>query len=272
VRSIGTAIATFAATNIDDIVLLMLWFSQTSQTLRGRHIVAGQYLGFSALIALSLLGFIGSLVIPPTWIGLLGVVPILLGVRQLWQLRQGAGANDAGVSAARLAAVPSGGRGLWNPHIYGVAAVTFANGGDNLGIYIPLFASSTLPELALTVTIFLLLIAVWCYTSWRLTRQPLIAAALTRYGHVVMPFVLIGLGLYILIEQDTLSLFGRGHCEGYTALLTLVVGGAEAPRSLFGSSPAERNRSVSSLRCRRTQLGGAPHQLSVDAEVRAGSM
>lgn len=200
-----TAVATFAATNIDDIVLLMLWFSQSGQGLRGRQIVAGQYLGFVALVALSLLGFLGALVIPPAWVGLLGFVPIALGVRRLWQLRAGdAGAEEA--SPPRPEGSPSATPGLWSPQTYGVAAVTFANGGDNLGIYIPLFASSTLPELALTVAIFLLLVAVWCYVGWRLTTQPQVAAALQRYGHVMMPFVLIGLGLYILAEQGTLSL------------------------------------------------------------------
>jgi hypothetical protein len=71
-----TAVATFAATNIDDIVRLMLWFSQTGPALRGRQIVAGQYLGFVALVALSLLGFLGALIIPPAWIGLLGLAPL----------------------------------------------------------------------------------------------------------------------------------------------------------------------------------------------------
>lgn len=54
--------------------------------------------------------------------------------------------------------------------------------------------------------IFLLLVAVWCFAGWRLASQPQIAALLTRYGYAVMPFVLIGLGLYILVEQDTISL------------------------------------------------------------------
>ncbi len=34
-----------------------------------------------------------------------------------------------------------------NPQTYKVAAVTVANGGDNIGIYVPLFASSDLTSL-----------------------------------------------------------------------------------------------------------------------------
>jgi cadmium resistance protein CadD (predicted permease) len=81
--AIITGTVTFAATNIDDIFVLMLFFSQVNSRLRPRHIVAGQYLGFTALVAISLLGFLGGLVVPRAWIGLLGLAPILIGVKKL---------------------------------------------------------------------------------------------------------------------------------------------------------------------------------------------
>jgi cadmium resistance transport/sequestration family protein len=207
IPTIITAVVTFAATNIDDLFILLLFFSQTNQTFRPWHIVVGQYLGFVTLIALSLLGFIGSLVIPSAWIGLLGFAPILLGLQRLWGLHGSENATSAEMTDPTLAP-PTAVRG-WSTQSYGVATVTFANGGDNIGVYSPVFASSTLPEVVLIVTIFLLLVAVWCYVGWRLTQQPLIAKTLTRYGGRVVPFVLIGLGVYILVESDTVSLFGR---------------------------------------------------------------
>lgn len=41
-----------------------------------------------------------------------------------------------------------------------------------------------------------------------MTRHPLVARVLARYSHIIVPFVLIGLGLYILIESGTLGLLG----------------------------------------------------------------
>src|SRR4051812_38665187 len=76
-----TAAITFAATNIDDIFILMLFFSQANKEFHLWHIVAGQFLGFTALVLISLLGFFGGLIISRAWIGLLGLVPIILGVR-----------------------------------------------------------------------------------------------------------------------------------------------------------------------------------------------
>jgi cadmium resistance protein CadD (predicted permease) len=80
-----------------------------------------------------------------------------------------------------------------------VAGVTIANGGDNIGIYVPLFASSsTLAEIITLVAIFLAVTAVWCALAYYLVNHQLIATRLRRVGHIVLPFVLIGLGAYIL--------------------------------------------------------------------------
>jgi cadmium resistance protein CadD (predicted permease) len=81
--AIIAGITSFAATNIDDIVILMLFFAQVNASFRPRQIVVGQYLGFSVLIIASLPGFFGGLIVPRAWIGLLGLVPIAIGVTRL---------------------------------------------------------------------------------------------------------------------------------------------------------------------------------------------
>jgi cadmium resistance protein CadD (predicted permease) len=93
------------------------------------------------------------------------------------------------------------------PQTCAVAAVTIANGGDNIGIYIPLFASSSLPQLAIILGVFFLLVGVWCFVAERLARQKAIAPGLTQYGDRIVPFVFIALGLYILVDSETYRLF-----------------------------------------------------------------
>ena len=196
-----TAVLTFTATNIDDIFLLMMFFSQTNHIFRRRHVVAGQYLGFIALVAISLLGFAGRFIMPREFIGLLGLAPIVIGVRKLFEKeREIQPADLSGQKAPSLLGV------FLHPKTYSVAAVTFANGGDNIGIYTPLFASLDLPGLILTVTVFLFLVAVWCVLALKLTHQKHVARVLSRYGHRLVPVVLIGLGVFILIENGTLYL------------------------------------------------------------------
>lgn len=192
----------FIATNVDDILILMLFFSQTNSSFRRRHIVVGQYLGFIALIIASLPGFFGGLIIPRAWIGLLGFVPIAIAISNLINNKEDEPeiqtVSDSSTAKNLLVVIA--------PQTYKVAAVTFANGGDNIGIYVPLFASSNLAELAVICLTFLVLIGVWCYVAYHLTRHKAIARILTKYGERIVPFVLIGLGIFILLESKTYQL------------------------------------------------------------------
>jgi len=176
VATLLTGIIAFAATNIDDIVILTLFFSQGQ---RRRMIVLGQYLGFTALILISLAGFFGGRVLPHEWIRFLGMIPIAIGLKKLL-------AKNEHNSTRR-------GRGLWN-----IAVVTFANGGDNIGVYTPLFAVSDTRQLVELLAVFYVLISVWCFVGALIPRHPLIARGLKRGTHWIAPLVLIGLGIYIL--------------------------------------------------------------------------
>lgn len=209
-QAIVTGITAFVATNIDDIVIMVIFFAQNDVTFRPKHVVAGKYLGFTALILASFPGFFGSLILPRPWIGLLGLLPIAIGVHHL--IRTDEDEQVQTVSSNQLKTLEND-RSLlarlarmFNPQTYTVAAVTVANGGDNIGIYVPLFASSTLQSLLTILGVFYVLVGAWCYLAYRLTRQPTIARLLARYGQRLVPFVLIGLGIFILVKSDSYQL------------------------------------------------------------------
>jgi cadmium resistance transport/sequestration family protein len=202
ITAIPTGITAFIATNLDDLVILTLLFSQVNTTFRRRHIVAGQYLGFTALVVASLFGFFCGLIIPEQWIGLLGLVPMAIGINQLFN-------NDSSpnsVDGEKQSAVPAMLKSFLAPQTYGVAAITFANGGDNIGIYLPLFANSDLGHLGIILIIFFVLVGLWCYLTYNLTRQPLLAEFLLRHGNTFVPFILIGLGSFLILDSHALSL------------------------------------------------------------------
>ena len=209
------ALIAFVATNIDDIVILLLFFSQVDGNLRRQHIVVGQYLGFTFLIVASLPGYFGGLIVPREWIGFLGILPIAIGVKQLISREkdttQVQTVNSDRSYASASNPIVSFLFSILNPQTYKVAAVTVANGGDNISIYIPLFAGSKLASLAVTLAVFFFMVGVWCAIAYLLTRQPTIAYVLTRYGDRVVPFVLIGLGLLIMYERGTFGLIFSPH-------------------------------------------------------------
>lgn len=211
---LGTAFAggivAFAVTNIDDIIILLLFFSQADNKLGRQHIVAGQYLGFTAIIIASLPGFFGGLIVPREWIGLLGLLPIAIGIKQLVSREKEIAQVQTVTSDFKYASssnpIVAFLFSVLDPQTYKVAAVTVANGGDNISIYIPLFAGNQLASLGVILAVFFVMVGVWCAIAYFLTRQPTIAYVLSRYGRHVVPFVLIGLGLSIMYERGTFGL------------------------------------------------------------------
>ena len=214
-QAVVAGMTSFVVTNIDDILILMLFFAQVNATLRPKHILIGQYLGFTVLIILSLPGFFGGLMVSKEWIGLLGLMPIAIGIKHLLAQKLSNPKNNE--TAIQLVpderSQPKADQPLRSelahlgaPQTYQVATVTIANGGDNVSVYVPLFASSNLPRLSVILSVFLIMVGVWCAIAYHLTRHPLVAQSLTRRGDALVPYVLIGLGIFILIDSETYRL------------------------------------------------------------------
>jgi cadmium resistance protein CadD (predicted permease) len=185
-------VMTFTATNIDDSLLLVLFFSD--RRFRARHVFVGQALGIGLLVMISLLGAWLALAVAGRWIGLLGLLPIILGVRELLARR----AHDDGSTPALETAVTRAPPG-WRQSA-AVAGVTLANGGDNIGVYTPLFAALPPEQTALLLAVFTIMLAVWLCGAFYLARRSAVAGRVQRAGRAVFPYALIGLGMIILAE------------------------------------------------------------------------
>ncbi|MGW1092381.1 cadmium resistance transporter [Streptomyces sp. NPDC002596] len=195
---IGQAAGLFAVTNIDDILILALFFAQGAGH-RGstRRIVLGQYLGFAAILAVAVAAAFGATFLPEPAIPYLGLLPLALGLKAAWQAwKDRRDGGDEEETQTR-----EGG-----PSSLEVAAVTFANGGDNIGVYVPVFATAGIGGMSVYAVVFLVLVAVWCFAGRFFATRPVIAKALARWGHILLPVVLIAIGLLILIEGGAFGL------------------------------------------------------------------
>jgi cadmium resistance transport/sequestration family protein len=184
--ALSRAIVAFAATNLDDIFVLTFFFAQ--KNLQIWRVVLGQYLGIAGLILVSLAGFFASLLIPYKWIGLLGLIPIGIGIRKLLALQE---EQKEKIGVRRVESSLT------------VAAITFANGGDNIAIYTPLFASSSSATLTITLITFSVMIALWCVAGYAIGNHFVVIRLIDRYGHILVPFIFIGLGFYILLGSQS---------------------------------------------------------------------
>ena len=177
----------FVSTNIDDLFLLVGFFSDRSYS--RVHIFGGQILGMAIIVAISLAAASAALAISPQRVGLLGVAPIVIGFGKLLRLGK---AEDEGQPTA--------------VGVLQVATVTVVNGGDNIAAYTPIFATQGSRDIIATLVIFGVLTLVWCVAALGLVRHTALGKPLRRYGHVLLPFILIGLGGLILYRSGAINL------------------------------------------------------------------
>ena len=195
-RALILGITLFAATNIDDTFVLLGFFADPKY--RAHRVVIGQYLGIATLVAISLLAALIALVIPPAYVGLLGLLPIAIGARKLIDLWGGRDRKEEELERHPASAA----RG----QVLAVAAVTIANGGDNIGVYTPVFAVRSGIETAVIIAVFVLMTAMWCAIAHWLVHHRTIGAPIRKYGHLILPPLLIGLGLSVLLEAGSFAL------------------------------------------------------------------
>lgn len=187
VTHIVLAVTTFAVTNMDDLLILSLYFANPAY--KTKNIILGQYSGILVLIGISLSGFFLGKFLDEKWISLLGLVPLVIGIKELIILAKHS--NTTVISEDILQTKTTF-------QFVSVAVITIANGGDNIGVYTPLFATVSPVLLVMYISIFLLLTSLWCFLGHFFVNHPVTRGMFARYGKAVMPFFLILLGLFIM--------------------------------------------------------------------------
>jgi cadmium resistance protein CadD (predicted permease) len=189
IEVIGLAVVLFVSTNIDDIFVLITFYADHRFAIR--QIVFGQYLGLYALVLISVVASLVSLLLPKEQVGLLGVLPVLIGARKLVALwRANKEGKTSGTNQARA--------------VLTVTTVTVANGGDNIGVYTPVFATRPFPDLVVIGVVFAAMTALWLAVAYWLVNLPQVGAPIRRYGSWVAPVILIGLGAMILYKAGSI--------------------------------------------------------------------
>lgn len=194
---IFTAIVLYTATAIDLLVILLIYFARAHTKKEYRDIYIGQFLGSMTLIIISLFFAFVLHYVPKKWmLGLLGLIPIYLGIKVAifddceGEKRAKDALNDKGLS--KLVGI--------------VALVTIAScGADNIGLFVPYFVSLNFSQLIVTLIVFVILIFVLIYTAQRLADIKDIGEIVEKFNRWIMAVVYIGLGIFIIIENDTIK-------------------------------------------------------------------
>jgi len=205
---VAQAVGMFAVTNVDDILVLALLFGRVAGERGGvLRVVLGQYLGFAAILLASVVGASGAGLLPGPALPYLGLLPLLLGLRAGWAVwRDRRAGPDRGRCEEGDVDGGDDGRAAGRVATWQVGLVTLANGGDNIGVYVPVFAIAGTAGLAVYCVVFLAGVGLWCALGLLLATRPPTARVLGRRGHLLLPVVLVGIGLVILVEGGAFGL------------------------------------------------------------------
>jgi len=199
-QTIISAIGVYISTSIDYLIVLIILFAQLSQNKQKWHIYAGQYLGTGLLVGVSLVAAYIVNFVPEAWmVGLLGLIPIYLGIRFAIV---GEGEEEEKEEIIERLEQSKATQLFWT-----VTLLTIASGGDNLGIYIPYFASLDWAQTLVALLVFAIGVIIFCELSRVLSSIPLISETIEKYERIIVPLVFIPLGLYIMYESGTIETF-----------------------------------------------------------------
>ena len=197
IQNIVTSIILYSGTAVDLLIILMLFFAKRKSRKDIINIYLGQFLGSVSLILLSLLfAFVLNYIPSKEILGLLGLIPIFLGLKVLLL-------GDSDGEAIAKDGLRKDDKNL----IFLVAMITFAScGADNIGVFVPYFITLNLANLIVALLTFLVMIYLLVFSAQKLAQVPSVGETLEKYSRWFIAVVYLGLGIYILIENNSFDI------------------------------------------------------------------
>ena len=197
IQNVVTSIILYSGTAVDLLIILMLFFAKRKSRKDIINIYLGQFLGSVSLILLSLLfAFVLNYIPSKEILGLLGLIPIFLGLKVLLL-------GDSDGEAIAKDGLRKDNKNL----IFLVAMITFAScGADNIGVFVPYFITLNLANLIVTLLTFLVMIYLLVFSAQKLAQVPSVGETLEKYSRWFIAVVYLGLGMYILIENNSFDM------------------------------------------------------------------
>ena len=197
IQNVVTSIILYSGTAVDLLIILMLFFAKRKSRKDIINIYLGQFLGSVSLILLSLLfAFVLHYIPSKEILGLLGLIPIFLGLKVLLL-------GDSDGEAIAKEGLRKDNKNL----IFLVAMITFAScGADNIGVFVPYFITLNLANLIVALLTFLVMIYLLVFSAQKLAQVSSVGEILEKYSRWFIAVVYLGLGIYILIENNSFDI------------------------------------------------------------------
>ncbi len=195
IETILTAVAAFVATGLDELVVLTVLFVYASDIKLKRQVYLGQEIGMLILLGISTLAVMGIMLIPREWVGLLGFLPMIQGIRIFFFDK------DEDDEEEEIQEKLSKHKNL----LFSVAIIAVAGGAEELAIYIPYFSTLSKGYLIIVWITFLVLVPFWCSFCLKISSITYIKSIIERFERIIIPITFIGLGMFVLLENGTIQ-------------------------------------------------------------------
>jgi cadmium resistance protein CadD (predicted permease) len=193
---VGIAAAAFVGTNIDNTLVTMAMVAGAPLD-RANRIAAGQVVGFWTMVAVAGAAAAVLFEFSPAVVGLLGLVPLALGLKGLVLWASSRSDRWGGTEVVQRRAV---GRSFT-----AAALVTIGASGDNLAAFIPLFRAADGAGVGAIIVVFALgeVLVTWLILAGG--RHERARAVMTRLGAVAVPALLCCIGVLVMAQAGTFS-------------------------------------------------------------------
>ena len=179
-------VTAFIASNVDDTFILILLFATPG--LLARQVIMGQFAGIVILVIISSFAALLALAVPSFILGFMGIVPIVIGIKRLLESRESTESEHLGTRKYLS--------------ILSITAITVSNGGDDIGVFTPLFAKyGNLTEFTLLIILLLVMTGIWCIVTYYFFRHPLIASRINALTKTLAPIALIMVGAFVIFDS-----------------------------------------------------------------------
>lgn len=194
--TLGTLVlGSFVATNLDNLLILVMLLGTTG---RLWPLLAGFLAAQGVVMLAAMLGLVLGAWLDAGLVGYLGLLPLALGLNGLRRQL----AYDAVTAEAPLDLAERGSGGMFA----GTLVLMLGNSGDSLALLLPLLADTQAGLLAPVLLLWVLAALVWAGLVWALGANRPLARMLEQQGKRYLPWVMILVGIYILLDTATDSL------------------------------------------------------------------
>jgi len=175
--------SSYFATNIDNLLLLVGWMLG-GRVSTGRLFAAYAIAAIAVLIASVALGLSAS-VIPTNYVGYLGFVPILLGVKLFVEQVRHRGNTPASETLGTFS-------------VAAIAATLFSNSVDTMLVFAPLLADSNAGTDRVIAAAYLVMAFSWFFAAQFFGQRASRLRRISTAAQWLTPLIMIAIGLYIL--------------------------------------------------------------------------